>query len=353
MQAKNLHSLDEKNLLEIIKKQQEEIEDLKARIENLENRIKDIETNSVESAVPNDSKDKNLKNTKKVKETKEKESQTNKENMQLMVVPKHTSLAILMPRFLKKLRDSRKLKLAIIYTFSFLIVAFSLFQIGRINYQKNSAIKLTESLRNYINIEVVKDSNGNDENWFEVDFEGLKKINPDTCGWIKVNGVNISFPVVKTGNNDFYLKHSFDKTYNPCGWIFADYKNKLDGTDKNIIIYGHNRRDGTMFSPMTEILNSNWYDNEENRIINFITENGTEEYEVFSIYQTNVEDYYIQTNFNSTKDYLDFLNTLKSRSTKDFGVSLTAKDQILTISTCGKESKLRVVLHAKKVSNNI
>ena len=94
------------------------------------------------------------------------------------------------------------------------------------------------------------------------------------------------------------------------------------------------------------------YNDENNKYISFITEQGEEKYEVFSIYQIEAEDYYIQTKFNSTKDYLDFLNTLKSRSTKDFQVSLSANDQVLTLSTCGKENKLRVVLHAKKIINN-
>ena len=56
-------------------------------------------------------------------------------------------------------------------------------------------------------------------------------------------------------NNDFYLKHSFDKKYNAAGWIFADYRNKLDGSDKNIVVYGHNRQNGTMFSSLRNILN--------------------------------------------------------------------------------------------------
>ena len=300
-------------------------------------------------------KDKNLEDTSEGKiditDTEEESQTENKENLQLMVLPKNSSLAILMPKFLKKIFDKRKIKLAIIYSISFLIVAFSLFQIGRINYQKNHSIQLTDELQSYINKNTAENDISVGEDDFSVDFEGLKAINPDTCGWIIINGVNISFPVVKTTNNEFYLKHSFDKTYNPCGWIFADCKNKLDGTDKNIIIYGHNRRDNTMFSPMTNILKPDWYNNENNKYVTFITPEGEVKYEVFSIYQTDVEDFYIQTSFKSTKDYLNFLNTLKSRSTKDYHVDLNATDQVLTISTCGKESKYRIVLHAKKIIN--
>lgn len=352
MQVKNLHNLEEQNLLEVIKKQQEEIELLKVKIEELENRIKQIESSSSRENVHNFTKDKNLEDTlneKKKLNTNENKSQTkNKENMQLMVIPKDSGLAILKPKFLKKIVDKRKIRLAIVYTLSFLIVAFSLFQIGRINYQKNATFKLTDSLQNYIYINNIE--NG-DKDSYSVDFKALKELNSDTVGWIKVNGINLSFPVVKTTNNDFYLKHSFDKSYNICGWIFADHRNQFDGSDKNIIIYGHNRRDGTMFSPMTNILDSHWYDNEDNKYISFITENEQTTYEVFSIYQTNVEDYYIQTTFKSDKDYLEFLNTIKNRSTKDYDTQLTKDDQIITLSTCGKENKLRVVLHAKKINN--
>ena len=58
------------------------------------------------------------------------------------------------------------------------------------------------------------------------------------------------YPVVKGTNNSFYLNHCFDKSNNSAGWIFADYRNKFDNTDKNIVIYGHNMRDGSMFGSM-------------------------------------------------------------------------------------------------------
>ena len=156
-------------------------------------------------------------------------------------------------------------------------------------------------------------------------------------------------PVVQADDNEYYLRRSFDKSYNLSGWAFADYKNKFDGTDKNIIIYGHNRRDNIMFSPLINIVKPEWYDNDENRYVSFITEEKESIYEVFSVYQTEVEDYYIQTEFNSAEEYKEFLDTLKSRSQKDYGVEVSENDQILTLSTCGNNSKYRVILHAKKL----
>ena len=285
----------------------------------------------------------------KIIDTNEKISQTSFKKNELISL--NTGLAIIKPKFIKKFKHNNKLRLAIVYTISLLIVAFSFIQIYRLHSQKSETLELTSKLKGYITeIEFTNsDSQGETNNKYSVDFDSLKEINSDTIGWIKVNGIEIDFPVVQTTDNSYYLKHSFEKKYNVCGWIFADYRNKFDNTDKNIIIYGHNRRDGTMFSNIANILKSDWYDNDENKYITFINQNGEVRYEVFSIYQIKVEDYYIKTEFATDEEYLDFLNKIKSRSIKDYNIELTAKDQILTLSTCGKEKKYRVVLHAKKI----
>ena len=146
------------------------------------------------------------------------------------------------------------------------------------------------------------------------------------------------YPVVKGTNNSFYLNHCFDKSNNSAGWIFADYRNKFDNTDKNIVIYGHNIRDGSMFGSMLNILNAKWYENEENTNITLYTENEKCMYKVFSIYKIENED-----------EFEDFIKTLKKRSIKDFNVDVSKDDNILTLSTCANNNKYRVVLHAKKV----
>ena len=70
-----------------------------------------------------------------------------------------------------------------------------------------------------------------------VNFDELKKKNSDTVGWIKVDNTNINYPVVKCSNNDFYLNHGFDEKWNDAGWIFMDYRNKMDNINKNTIQY--------------------------------------------------------------------------------------------------------------------
>ena len=182
---------------------------------------------------------------------------------------------------------------------------------------------------------------------YKVNFEELKNKNSDTVAWLKVENTNIEFPVVKANDNSYYLTHNFNKENNKAGWIFADYKNKFDGTDKNIVIYGHNMRDDSMFGSLKDVIKEEWYNNEENKYITFVTENEYQTYQVFSIYQIEKEDYYIQTNFQNN-EFEEFIKTIKQRSKKDFNVDVTSKDNILTLSTCANNNKYRVVLHAKK-----
>lgn len=221
-----------------------------------------------------------------------------------------------------------------------------------------SGIRITEWLKeNKQNKNIIQDISNTvsiDENLdnkdkYDIDFESLKQKNNDIIAWIKVNGTEIEYPVVKTTNNDYYMNHSFDKSYNSAGWIFIDYRNKLDGEDKNMVIYGHNRRDGSIFGTLKNILTEEWYNNEKNYLIPFITESDKSAYQVFSIYRIEKEDYYITTNFKDDEEYEKFLDTIKARSIKDFGVEVTRQDRIITLSTCADNNKYRVVLHAKKV----
>ena len=175
----------------------------------------------------------------------------------------------------------------------------------------------------------------------------LKKQNPDTFGWLKVKNTKINYPIVKSNDNDYYLNHSFDKTYNSAGWPFIDYKNKLDGTDKNIVIYGHNRKNGDMFGTLDEVLKEDWYSNKDNKEIIFITEKEIQRYEVFSVYEVLNEEYYINTEFNSDT-YSNFINTIFKRSIYNFETKIDYNKNVLTLSTCSNNDKYRTVLHAIK-----
>lgn len=245
------------------------------------------------------------------------------------------------------MKKKRILNIAI-YLILFLILICSGFKLYFWYKDKKNNDETTEQLKNNVKLEKIKKNNSNNEKYI-VDFKKLKSENSDVVAYIKVNNTNIEYPIVKTSNNNFYLNHSFDKSKNSRGWIFADYKNKFDNTDKNIVIYGHNMRDESMFGSLKNILNEEWYNNAENKNITFLTEKENYIYKVFSIYKIESEDYYIKTNFKNDEDYEKFLNTIKNRSIKNFDINLNINDKIITLSTCANNNKYRIVLHAKKL----
>lgn len=184
-----------------------------------------------------------------------------------------------------------------------------------------------------------------------LDINYLINKNTDTVAYIIVNNTNISYPILKTTNNSFYLNHSFDKTYSNSGWVFMDYKNN-NFNDQNTVIYAHARLDGTMFGTLKNVLKKNWYNNKDNHIITIITKDKTIYYQVFSTYTIDTEDYYIQTSFKDKNEYSIFLNTIQNRSIYNYNLKLNTNDKILTLSSCYTNNK-KVVLHAKLIQIKI
>ena len=185
-------------------------------------------------------------------------------------------------------------------------------------------------------------------NMIDVNINDLKKINNDTKGWIQVSGTNINYPFVQTTDNDYYLTHAFDKTYNKAGWVFADFRNKINGDDKNLILYAHGRVNKTMFGSLKDSLKDSWFKKKENHLIKTSTEHNDSLWQIFSVYKIPTTNDYIQTDFISDDEYQNFLNTLFSRSVHSFDTTISSNDKIITLSTCYNKND-KVVIHAKLI----
>ena len=182
-----------------------------------------------------------------------------------------------------------------------------------------------------------------------VDFSELKKINPDTKGWIYVNNTNVNYPFVQGGDNSYYLNHSFDGTYNVAGWLFADYKSDFNKFEKNTVIYGHGRVEEVMFGSLDKVLDESWYTNKENQIIKLSTEKKNTLWQIVSIYTIPSESYYLTHTFENDDSYQKFLDTMLSRSIYDFQTDLNTSDKLLTLSTCLDFNGNRIVVQAKLI----
>ena len=217
--------------------------------------------------------------------------------------------------------------------------------------------KIDSDKNNNINAETkenIKIKNEEEPYKYDVDFNKLKKQNSDTVAYLKVKGTDIDYVVVKSNNNNnYYLKHNFNKENNVAGWIFADYRNKFDGTDRNIVVYGHNMKNGSMFGTLKNVLTENWQENEQNLKIVFITERKEYLFQVFSTYSIKAEEYYINTEFESNQSYTEFLNTIKNRSNHNYNVEISPIDKVLTLSSCNSDGSKRIVLHAKLITKDL
>lgn len=182
--------------------------------------------------------------------------------------------------------------------------------------------------------------------FIDVDINKLKTFNPDTIGFIKVMGTNINYPFVQTIDNDYYLNRSYDKTYNNAGWIFLDYRNN-GFNDKNTIIYGHGRINGTMFGSLKDTLKSSWQNNKDNYIIKISTEKENSIWQIFSVYKIATTSDYLQTTF-SDNEFESFINLIKGRSSYNFETNVTNEDKVLTLSTCYNDND-KMVVHAKLI----
>jgi sortase B len=179
-------------------------------------------------------------------------------------------------------------------------------------------------------------------------FLGLLKANEDTVGWIKIDDTKINYPIVKSNSNEFYIDRNFEKKKSSAGSIFMDYRNNELSIDKNIIIYGHHMKDGTMFADLSSYKNKEFfYSNDK---ISFNTLYEEYECQVFSVYVADDKFNYLITEFESNKEYSNYINTVKSKSKFKKDISVTIEDKILTLSTCSYEfPEARTVVHAKLI----
>lgn len=237
----------------------------------------------------------------------------------------------------------------IVFVMILLYSAYNIFKYLGENKQTDEAIKKVQDIvKIEENTSEKSTNNGSLIKEYDIDFQKLKQINSDVVGYLIVPGTDISQTVVKGTDNDYYLHHNFYKQYDVAGWIFADFEDKMDGTDKNIVIYGHNMKTGTMFGTLKNVLTDEWFSNIDNKYITFINENENSLYEIFSIYTVESEDYYRSVNFNKI-EFNGFIQKIVARSIYKYDVDVNENDKILTLSTCHTNNKYRVVVHAKKI----
>lgn len=226
----------------------------------------------------------------------------------------------------------------------------------KINYLTQDILASTKVLENEKkeNIDKIEyipsgDNEYNNVGYISVDFSDLIAKNNETVGWIKVNNTNVNYSVVQHNDNEYYLRHDFNKKYNINGWVYADYRDDFEYFGSNTIIYAHNMTDRSMFGSLVWCLKDSWYTNSENHYIKMSTPKANTVWKIFSIYTIKPEVYYLRTYFESEEEHKTFIDNLTDRSIYDFQEDVSVNDKILTLSTCTDDGTKRVVIHAKMV----
>ena len=216
--------------------------------------------------------------------------------------------------------------------------------------------KLSENLQNrLINSISTNEINNDTKNELMEEVKELQKENEDVKAWIKINDTNINYPVVQANDNDYYLYRNYKKENSNYGSIFIDSNSNIENSNSNIIMYGHNMKDGSMFKDLLKYADEEYYNN--HKYIEFVTNTSSSTYEIIAVFKSrifyknekNVFRYYQCTNLNNEQDYNYYVNNCKELSLYDTGVNAEYGEQIITLITCEYSSENgRMVVVAKK-----
>ncbi|MBQ3773058.1 MAG: class B sortase [Pseudobutyrivibrio sp.] len=186
------------------------------------------------------------------------------------------------------------------------------------------------------------------KNMIDVDFSNLTKINSDVAGWIYVEGTDISYPIMYSGDDETYLRTTINKEHATAGSIFLEGYNLLDFSDSHSIVYGHNMRNLSMFGSLKLYKeNEDYYDS--HRYFQIITPKAKMRFEIFSYFDTEPASWVYTVPYYDNQEFSDYINELLSHSyIKLDNYAIDSSDKVVTLSTCSG-SEMRFTIHGKLV----
>ena len=184
--------------------------------------------------------------------------------------------------------------------------------------------------------------------------------NKRLIGWLEIADINgepfISYPVMQTTDNEYYLKHGFNQEEDVNGCIFMDCDCDAIKPSDNLILYGHHMRSGRMFGNLVKYEDYNFY--QTHRIIRFDTIYEHGEYEVMFAFRTSLKNendisfkYYEFIDANGPEEFNSYMNEMAEMALYDTGVTAVWGDHLLTLSTCDyQEDNGRFAVVARRIN---
>lgn len=180
----------------------------------------------------------------------------------------------------------------------------------------------------------------------EVNFDTLRRINPDTIAWLYLPDTSLSYPVVAANaerDEGYYLTHSHQGRSSSSGTLFIESSADPQFAHKNTLIHGHRMNSGAMFGSLYQYARQSYY--EKHPLMELYTPEQNWCLRIFASYEAELGDFYAQTEFDSTSEFEDYIKRCLSASQIDTDIVPAKNDTIVTLVTCvlGDDTARRVV----------
>lgn len=169
-----------------------------------------------------------------------------------------------------------------------------------------------------------------------IDFTACLAENKDFVAWITIPGTKIDYPVVRSDNTAYYLKHLFSGKESKLGCLFSLRSSDYKKPSKNIAIYGHHLSNSdAMFSTLLNYKKKSYYAGHS--VIQLETLYGSRTYRIFAVVDMLVTEWDAATaSFSGSEAFMRFVKRAQDAALYDTGIQVTASDHILTLITCDR-----------------
>ena len=166
------------------------------------------------------------------------------------------------------------------------------------------------------------------------DLVALQAENPDCVGWLTIPDTSVDYPVVWTPEKpEHYLRRDFYGNSASGGTPFLDGRNQAQAKGQNLILYGHNMLDGSMFKPVLQYLTPNFQVTHEDIYLEL---DGIQyHYQVIAALETNTRSpVYAYTDLSDSTVMEHFRSTLLEETGLE---AVPRTEGYLTLSTCNNQ----------------
>ena len=183
-------------------------------------------------------------------------------------------------------------------------------------------------------------------------METLHEQNTDLVAWLTIDNV-LDLPVVYR-NNSYYLTHDFNKNKSTAGTVFLDENHPMTERTQNLLLHGHNMKDGTMFGRLAQYEKNLDY-LKAHAFIDFSTLWHQEKYVIFAVLDVSLDtgsdrfmDYFAHPRFESDGEFESYIRRVQLSSLYAIPMDVQPSDALLTLSTCLDENRLVVIARRQR-----